>query len=375
MTYVVVDPVVERYITSRAIEASSQAGHEVYGWLVGYDDREGNIYVLGVMDCFSYVAQSRIEATPDPEEFQLASSAVIQGMGLVGIYHTHPSGVFHSEIDNITLNSLSRMYPGAVSVVTNGRETRYYQKSGATVKEVTPKYEKPPTRRVVKFTLPLEAKKVPMGVKGDIHPSDPRPLVSTYLQTALLQSFTKPKYRYQGRSFSPRLGEPDLGQLPHGAKLEVQVKWRFPKREELPLPPNLRAKKLVTMKVKMELSALLATAPWQKLAQSHEAIRAALLSDLIGRVRTAAWYPDKAAFIPGTPLTINYMGFPLRVYTSPSIRGTRQHTFCTNLLRVADRLSPLHPGYARALLQSLYAYFTKVGDNEAAQMARLRLSH
>lgn len=52
-----------------------------------------------------------------------------QGIGPIGIYHSHPfsSEVFHSHTDNGTLLSLSRQFPNCISIVTNGEEAKYYQ--------------------------------------------------------------------------------------------------------------------------------------------------------------------------------------------------------------------------------------------------------
>ncbi len=70
-----------------------------------------------------------ISAIPHAEEFQEISSVLPQGIGPIGIYHSHPfSGeVFHSHTDDSTLISLSKQFPSCVSIVTNGKEVNYYQ--------------------------------------------------------------------------------------------------------------------------------------------------------------------------------------------------------------------------------------------------------
>ena len=52
-----------------------------------------------------------------------------QGIGPIGIYHSHPfsSEIFHSHTDDSTLLSLSNQFPSCVSIVTNGEEINYYQ--------------------------------------------------------------------------------------------------------------------------------------------------------------------------------------------------------------------------------------------------------
>ncbi len=52
-----------------------------------------------------------------------------QGIGPIGIYHSHPfsSELFHSHTDDATLLSLSNQFPNCISIVTNGVEINFYQ--------------------------------------------------------------------------------------------------------------------------------------------------------------------------------------------------------------------------------------------------------
>ncbi len=52
-----------------------------------------------------------------------------QGIGPIGIYHSHPfsSEIFHSHTDDATLLSLSNQFPHCISIVTNGEEINFYQ--------------------------------------------------------------------------------------------------------------------------------------------------------------------------------------------------------------------------------------------------------
>lgn len=52
-----------------------------------------------------------------------------QGIGPIGIYHSHPfsSKIFHSHTDDSTLISLSNQFPQCISIVTNGQQINYYQ--------------------------------------------------------------------------------------------------------------------------------------------------------------------------------------------------------------------------------------------------------
>ncbi len=76
-----------------------------------------------------------------------------QGIGPIGIYHSHPfsSEVFHSHTDDGTLLSLSRQFPNCVSIVTNGEEIKYYQiNQGSKTIEIKANFIEP---KIPKFLL------------------------------------------------------------------------------------------------------------------------------------------------------------------------------------------------------------------------------
>ncbi|MGV9172896.1 MAG: Mov34/MPN/PAD-1 family protein [Promethearchaeia archaeon] len=101
--------------------------NEIYGWLIGYKKNK-TLNILSLIECKKFEQQSLISAIPDAQEFQKVSTALPQGIGAVGIFHSHPAGdVFHSHIDDSTLKSLSRQFPSSVSIVTNGKEVGYYR--------------------------------------------------------------------------------------------------------------------------------------------------------------------------------------------------------------------------------------------------------
>ncbi len=101
---------------------------EIYGWLIGYV-KENTPAILAIIECKQFVHQSLISAVPQTQEFQEISSIMPQGIGPVGIYHSHPFNgkVFHSHTDDSTLVSLSNQFPNCVSLVTNGRDINFYQ--------------------------------------------------------------------------------------------------------------------------------------------------------------------------------------------------------------------------------------------------------
>jgi len=102
--------------------------NEIYGWLIGY--QKNNIpHILAIIECQQFEQQTVISAIPDVKEFQEISSLMPQGIGPIGIYHSHPfsSEIFHSHTDDSTLTSLSNQFPRCISIVTNGKEINFYQ--------------------------------------------------------------------------------------------------------------------------------------------------------------------------------------------------------------------------------------------------------
>jgi len=102
--------------------------NEVYGWLIGYQ-KNNILNILAIIECKKFEFQTVISAIPHAQEFQEISSVLPQGIGPIGIYHSHPflSKIFHSHTDDSTLISLSKQFPSCVSIVTNGKEVNYYQ--------------------------------------------------------------------------------------------------------------------------------------------------------------------------------------------------------------------------------------------------------
>lgn len=116
-------------IFSDAIRNQARSSeNEIYGWLIGYQTRKIPT-VLAIIECNRFEQQTLISAIPHAQEFQEISSMMPQGIGPIGIYHSHPfsSEIFHSHTDDMTLKSLSNQFPNCISLVTNGKEINYYQ--------------------------------------------------------------------------------------------------------------------------------------------------------------------------------------------------------------------------------------------------------
>jgi len=101
--------------------------NEIYGWLIGYQKAK-TLNIVAIIECKKFEFQTAISAIPHAQDFQEISSIMPQGIGPIGIYHSHPfsSEVFHSHTDDSTLISLSKQFPHCVSIVTNGKEVNYY---------------------------------------------------------------------------------------------------------------------------------------------------------------------------------------------------------------------------------------------------------
>ena len=141
MDFVKITEDILNFIKKQAILSTD----EIYGWLIGY--QMNNIpYIITALDCQNYLQQSYINAIPDPLEIQKIGGLMPHGIGIIGIYHSHPfkSEVFHSHTDDETLISLSKQLPNCVSIVTNGKDINYYQmdKSFKLV-DIDPKIWKP----------------------------------------------------------------------------------------------------------------------------------------------------------------------------------------------------------------------------------------
>ncbi|MHA1749637.1 MAG: Mov34/MPN/PAD-1 family protein [Promethearchaeota archaeon] len=123
MTEIFVVSWIESFIKSHA----KSSNREIYGWLLGFETSTNDLVILSAIDCQRYEMQTFTGARPDPREVQEISASLPQNTGIVGIYHSHPGEVFHSHHDNFTLENLSRMYEGMISVVTNGKEINWYR--------------------------------------------------------------------------------------------------------------------------------------------------------------------------------------------------------------------------------------------------------
>ncbi|MFW9993332.1 MAG: Mov34/MPN/PAD-1 family protein [Candidatus Odinarchaeota archaeon] len=115
---IIIREVVIGYIKAHA---NMNKGNEIFGWLIGSEDKKkGNLFVECAISSHRYMTQNVLAAEPDLTETGIISTILPAGLSIIGMYHSHPANVFHSSIDDRTLQQLTVLYPRALSVVTNG---------------------------------------------------------------------------------------------------------------------------------------------------------------------------------------------------------------------------------------------------------------
>ena len=125
-----------------------QFTEEVYGWLLGYF-ADGEPAILGAYDCQEFLEQTIISAIPEPKQFHQLAIALPNGIGVIGMYHSHPAGsnIFHSHIDDNTVLDYINLESNFISAVTNGKDIQCFMlvdKDTKALKNVTPKMKVPP---------------------------------------------------------------------------------------------------------------------------------------------------------------------------------------------------------------------------------------
>lgn len=129
--------------------------NEIYGWLIGYT-KNGICNIIALSECSKFKEQSQINAIPDSKEFYEISSILPQGIGPIGIYHSHPLSkeIFMSTYDIDTLSNLNKKFSKAISIVTNGDKTKSFQITEKNeIKELRIQNSYPTPPRFISFEL------------------------------------------------------------------------------------------------------------------------------------------------------------------------------------------------------------------------------
>ena len=164
---------------------------EIYGWLIGYSKNDIP-HILAISECKRFEQQTLISAIPHALEFQELSSTMPQGIGPIGIYHSHPasSRLFHSHTDDNTLISLTNQFQNCVSIVTNGEEINFYQMGKEKkTREIKVEFDEP---EVIDFILVAVDDKFDVRVSNsllkDLNKTN---YVKMKIQNILIDSFQK----------------------------------------------------------------------------------------------------------------------------------------------------------------------------------------
>jgi len=164
---------------------------EIYGWLIGYSKNDIP-HILAISECKRFEQQTLISAIPHALEFQELSSTMPQGIGPIGIYHSHPasSRLFHSHTDDNTLISLTNQFENCVSIVTNGEEINFYQMGKEKkTREIKVEFEEP---EVIDFILVAVDDKFDVRVSNsllkDLNKTN---YIKMKIQNILIDSFQK----------------------------------------------------------------------------------------------------------------------------------------------------------------------------------------
>ena len=88
------------------------------------------------------------QTNPDPKEQLQLGFSLPNGIGIIGIYHSHPadSNIFHSHIDTDTVLDITNIVPNFTSIVTNGTDIQclmLVDKDSQALKKVVPKLKVP----------------------------------------------------------------------------------------------------------------------------------------------------------------------------------------------------------------------------------------
>jgi len=162
---------------------------EIYGWLIGYSKNDVP-HILAINECKRFEQQTLISAIPHALEFQELSSIMPQGIGPIGIYHSHPasSTLFHSHTDDNTLISLTNQFQNCVSIVTNGEETNFYQMGKEKkTREIKVEYDEP---EVSDFFLVAIDEKFDVRVSNSLFKDlSERNYIKMKIQNILIDSF------------------------------------------------------------------------------------------------------------------------------------------------------------------------------------------
>ncbi|MFX1521826.1 MAG: Mov34/MPN/PAD-1 family protein [Promethearchaeota archaeon] len=350
MPQVFVDPTLEPLIEGYAKTTEK----EIYGWLIGFDDRQNNVYIISVIDCQRYAYQELIGVGPDPIDTQMVYSAMPQRIGVVGIYHSHPGEVFHSHIDDRTLISLSKLYQNPISVVTNGTITKYYQVGHPPekMKEIDAIRKKIKKLQFMDFML--NVKKTLM-----VDTENPLPEISSQLHSWVEENFIHCVYSRKGinidmnSKLSNLLSEKSLISL----KLEDKTVASIVKEDS--------KNEMSHLSIDLDLFAKVFVKEEERLSDLSIDIKEELIQDLLLKTAKGSYDPKRNEFIPANLMWITYLGIPLKAYVTPYETA---HSFLEDMIKRAKILFKIEKKLeSKELLVSLEKIFKEIGAEKTLQ--------
>lgn len=165
-----INPLVWDFIPANAREFKA----EVYGWLLGYYADNGDPVILGAYDCQKFVEQTLISAIPDPKQYHEVAVSLPNGIGVLGMYHSHPAGsnIFHSHIDDSTVLDYTSLASNFISIVTNGLDVQCFMlvdKKDRKLKKVEPQLKLPKSPPSTHFHVNLNLRLDVAGSQVEAH--------------------------------------------------------------------------------------------------------------------------------------------------------------------------------------------------------------
>jgi len=295
---------------------------EIYGWLIGYlKDKIPN--VLAIIECRRFTHQSYIAAIPDVQSFQEVSSAMPQGIGPIGIYHSHPHGgkVFHSHTDDTTLLSLSKQFPSSISIVTNGSEINFYQMDKNRLTEIQVEFMEVPIPALITFTM---REKIPITLIGKPKDSENVKIkILNQMRTFFEEIWDLITFQSNGKTLTGDMPISDflssnLSEKPIELKIPIQVKEKFKENLEISLS-KLDTGGKVSLKKKINLNLTFKIPYYAKNSEAtfkaiKEIMRVEIISNnIIQRLYMSIFKLEQEILVIPKEFYLEYFGIFLRI--------------------------------------------------------------
>ncbi|MBD3190966.1 MAG: hypothetical protein GF308_10000 [Candidatus Heimdallarchaeota archaeon] len=339
------------------------SGKEIYGWLIGFEEQE-NLYIIATIPCFDYEVQTAIEARPKPRELNFISNSLPEGLGVVGMYHSHPNEVYHSQTDDGTVFNFGAIYHNFVSVVTNKAGDRKVYRitdfEGRVISQVDYKIGEIPDSQ--KFIFQIE-----ITGKAAVDEDYPLPSLARGIRSQVEKLFKKepfkiPRFKrfplFFKKSIKPGMR---IKTIPNNSKIVLrdtqQNTW---KDSEAPTTKEINYQLTGTIKAFYPQDQKFSSEMIQsiKLALKDQLMKKAAL----GQITNGELQPAKM-------LTINYLEIPLTIPCTP--KSNQKETIDNLIEGIAEKSELLfrmnEKEYAKDILQGCKKYFLELNDKNTVK--------